>query len=671
MRQIIRLLFAESKKNEVKNPLTFTAEQANSTVKLTKSGSLTVSGLQYRQSISGDWTPYTIDTVITLANIGDVVQFQNTEQTLSTSTSNYVNFVMTGLISASGNIQSMLNYIEQCKTYCYYNMFYNCGSLASAPELPATTLANYCYAYMFRDCGSLASAPELPATTLANSCYAHMFQGCTSFTTAPELPATTLANSCYAYMFYNCGSLASAPELPATTLANYCYSNIFQNCTSLASAPELPAINLAYGCYAYMFYGCTSLTSAPELLATTIAINCYQCMFQGCTSLTSAPELPATTLVEACYQQMFYGCTSLTTAPELPATTLARMCYYYMFYNCTSLTAAPELLPAITLESKCYYSMFRSCYSLTAAPELPAATLVSNCYYQMFYGCTKLASIKVGFTNWLNDATTSWVNGVANAGTFEAPQELPIIFGISNMPKNWDLPNHAYVISTEDQKISQNYQQTVDYTIQYMLFPEILQPIFTIVQGELPDGLILDNATGVISGNLTAEFVGDVKIQISAEGCESVIITLSLILHNYQETENNLTANDSNPNYTVSQRTTSSSYSAWKAMDGNTATYSKTQYASGQYDWWQIDFHKSVFLIGFTLNCNNESSYGTYLEASENGTTWIRIDSTKIPDNTTTTREYTFTTPYRYYRFISEKTNYYIQFYQVKFKYKE
>ena len=34
-----------------------------------------------------------------------------------------------------------------------------------------------------------------------------MFEGCTSLTTAPELPATTLADSCYSYMFYNCTNL--------------------------------------------------------------------------------------------------------------------------------------------------------------------------------------------------------------------------------------------------------------------------------------------------------------------------------------------------------------------------------------------------------------------------------------------------------------------------------
>jgi hypothetical protein len=46
-----------------------------------------------------------------------------------------------------------------------------------------------------------------------------MFNGCGSLTTAPQLPATTLEASCYLLMFYGCASLTTAPQLPATTLA--------------------------------------------------------------------------------------------------------------------------------------------------------------------------------------------------------------------------------------------------------------------------------------------------------------------------------------------------------------------------------------------------------------------------------------------------------------------
>ena len=60
---------------------------------------------------------------------------------------------------------------------------------------------------MFKDCKSLTSAPELPATELADDCYFGMFSGCTSLTKAPELPATDLPSRCYSNMFTGCSNL--------------------------------------------------------------------------------------------------------------------------------------------------------------------------------------------------------------------------------------------------------------------------------------------------------------------------------------------------------------------------------------------------------------------------------------------------------------------------------
>ena len=274
-------------------------------------------------------------------------------------------------------------------SHCYENMFENCTSLTTAPELPATRLADYCYQHMFEGCSSLTAAPALPAWNLASYCYASMFNNCNSLTTAPRLTATTLYDYCYYAMFGNCTSLATPPTLRSTALANGCYASMFNNCTSLTTAPELPATTLANYCYSWMFNGCTSLTQAPELPATTLANFCYQYMFASCSSLTAAPSLPATTLNDYCYQHMFEDCSSLTTAPELPATTLSSYCYSTMFNGCSSLTAAPAL-PATTLAGYCYYYMFRRCSSLTQAPELPVTTLKSYCYYGMFEGCGSL-----------------------------------------------------------------------------------------------------------------------------------------------------------------------------------------------------------------------------------------------------------------------------------------
>jgi len=329
-------------------------------------------------------------------------------------------------------------------SYCYYGMFSSCTSLTTAPELPATTLVDYCYYGMFEDCTNLATAPELPATTLAEGCYGYMFDDCYSLTTAPELPVTTLANSCYSGMFWGCKALNTAPKLPATTLENSCYHSMFDGCYSLTTAPELPATTLADWCYNSMFYGCTSLNIAPELPATTLADLCYDSMFFGCSALTTAPELPATTLADLCYMNMFRNCTSLTTAPELPATTLTQNCYDGMFWGCKALNTAPKL-PATTLAEDCYRRMFRNCTSLTTAPVLPATTLAEYCYQSMFSGCSSLSSITMLATdisarNCLND----WVDGVSSIGTFYKNSEATwTTTGTSGIPEGWDVKTYA------------------------------------------------------------------------------------------------------------------------------------------------------------------------------------------------------------------------------------
>ena len=322
--------------------------------------------------------------------------------------------------------------------YCYDGMFWGCTSLTQAPELPATTLVERCYYDMFKGCTSLTQAPELPATTLAKYCYEGMFSGCTSLTQAPELPATKLADICYMAMFYGCTSLTTAPELPATTLEPDCYDGMFAGCTSLVNAPELPATTLNRYCYCAMFQDCTSLTTAPQLPATTLANYCYGEMFEGCTSLTTAPELPATTMAKWCYNYMFWGCTSLVNAPELPATTLNRYCYYAMFEDCTSLTTAPQL-PATTLEPGCYYDMFNGCTSLVNAPVLPATTLAEQCYNYMFWNCTSLNNINCQLANVDDTATEGWVGNVQTiSGTFTYNcVNKGWTTGFSGIPANW------------------------------------------------------------------------------------------------------------------------------------------------------------------------------------------------------------------------------------------
>ena len=277
--------------------ITFTAE-GKQTFKMTTTGTYEIKGLEYSLS-GGEWQNVEKDKEVIFGGTNGDLRLRginpngtangSTRYSTITFTDPTVNVACTGDIRT---LQDWRNY-----------------------NIVETNNARFCN--LFNGCSVLTSAPELPATTLADYCYYQMFFGCTSLTSAPKLSATTLADYCYYKMFYGCTSLTSTPELPATTLEDYCYQSMFFGCTSLTSAPELPATTLEYGCYYEMFDGCTSLTSAPELPATTLVYSCYDSMFKGCTSLTSAPELPATTLADYCYNGMFYGCTKLSTVTML------------------------------------------------------------------------------------------------------------------------------------------------------------------------------------------------------------------------------------------------------------------------------------------------------------------------------------------------------------------
>lgn len=187
------------------------------TISLNKTGSPTVVELEYSLDGGATWTVWPEDgsgnRSLTLT-AGQRMYVRNTSETqtgFSTSSNDYYQFGFTNTTEAHGNTNSLL-----CK---------NADSV--------TSLYSYCFARLFYDCSSLITAPELPATTLALACYGSMFKNCTSLVTAHELSATTLFSFCCSEMFYNCSSLITAPKLYAATLKTYCYFSMFYNCQHL------------------------------------------------------------------------------------------------------------------------------------------------------------------------------------------------------------------------------------------------------------------------------------------------------------------------------------------------------------------------------------------------------------------------------------------------------
>ena len=141
----------------------------------------TIKGLQYSVN-GGDWKNVVQDEEVTFGGKnGDLhLRGTNTNGTATNgSQHSYITFTnRTVNVTCTGDIRTLLdwrnyNTVEtQNARFCY--LFYNCKVLTSAPELPATTLADYCYKNMFYGCVKLSSvtmlAPSDQITSASDCC---------------------------------------------------------------------------------------------------------------------------------------------------------------------------------------------------------------------------------------------------------------------------------------------------------------------------------------------------------------------------------------------------------------------------------------------------------------------------------------------------------------------
>ena len=225
--------------------VTFTAE-GKQTFKMTVQNGYEISELEYSVN-NGDWATVKADTEVPFGGENGNLRLRGTNIKGTADGFDWYSTITftdpTVDVACIGDIRTLLDWriynIVETNNAMFCSLFNGCSVLTSAPELPATTLADFCYYGMFEKCTNLTSAPELPANTLKLNCYNYMFSGCTNLASAPELPATILANYCYFGMFEKCTNLTSAPELPATVLAEACYGSMFSDCTKLSTVTML------------------------------------------------------------------------------------------------------------------------------------------------------------------------------------------------------------------------------------------------------------------------------------------------------------------------------------------------------------------------------------------------------------------------------------------------
>ena len=150
-------------KDDITKPLTLTATADNSSVKLWRSGSVYNT---FEVDKGNGWEDYEVNqsftpqTTIQL-NAGQSCKWRCKSYRHLQTDAQYVRFVMTGTIEASGNCNSMLSSDFENLTsitkydHAFVALFKGCESLTKAPVLPATSLSNYAYYYMFEGCKSL------------------------------------------------------------------------------------------------------------------------------------------------------------------------------------------------------------------------------------------------------------------------------------------------------------------------------------------------------------------------------------------------------------------------------------------------------------------------------------------------------------------------------------
>lgn len=210
--------------------LTFTARQANSTIKMVKVGSnVPTVSLQYSTNGGRTWNTFTVGTTtVTLPNVGDKVCFKATTTNTrfaNAQSSNYNNFVMTGEFDASGNINSLLNgedmdSVTSLSSNSFACLFDSCASLvdASGIKLKATSDGGASYSNLFFGCGNLEKSPEISLTTTNAKTCLYMFVDCTSLTSVDMTDLTYIDSDGLGYAFDGCTSLTSVDLSNVTTV---------------------------------------------------------------------------------------------------------------------------------------------------------------------------------------------------------------------------------------------------------------------------------------------------------------------------------------------------------------------------------------------------------------------------------------------------------------------
>ncbi len=384
--------------------------------------------------------------------------------------------------------------------------------------------------YLFSGCSNLTSLDVSGFDTSNVTDMRWMFYGCSGLTSL-DVSGFDTSNVTYMWqMFYGCSGLTSLDVSGFDTSNVTDMNGVFGGCSGLTSLDVSGFDTGNVTDMGSMFSGCSGLTGLDVSGFDTSSVTNMHSMFSGCSGLTSLDVSGFDTSSVTNMNYMFSGCSGLISL-DVSGFDTSNMTYMgWMFSGCSGLTSLD--------------SMFEGCSSLTSLDVSGFDTSNVTDMRWMFYGCSGLTSLDAsgfdtssvtdmgGMFEGCNDLTT-----IQSPYNVNASAPLPVVTGTV-----WTLPD-----GTEVTELPQGLSNSVTLTrsgipttpqittttpdlnmedvvrVKYVPYSYTVETnntdpdntvTFSIVEGELAEGLQIYPATGEIYG-VPLE-AGEFKIKVMA-----------------------------------------------------------------------------------------------------------------------------------------------------------
>ncbi len=422
-------------------------------------------------------------------------------------------------------------------------LFYGCSNLRSLDIRGFNTSSVADMSYMFSGCSGLTSLDVSGFDTSSVTNMSYMFSGCSGLTNLDVSGFDTSSVTNMSYMFSGCSGLTNLDVSGFDTSSVTNMSYMFSGCSGLTSLDVSGFDTSNVTDMSLAFYDCRSLTSLDVSSFNTSNVTNMFSMFDGCSGLTKLDLSNFSTSNVMDMSQMFWGCSGLTSLDISGFDTSNVTDMSLMFFGCSGLTSL-DVSGFDTSNVTDMSWMFYWCSGLTSLDVSGFDTSNVTDMSWMFCWCSGLTSLDAsGFNTSSVTNMASMFSGCSSLKTIQSPYNvntsapLPVVTGtvwtlpdgteVTELPQG--LSNSVTLIRSGTPTTPQITTTTPDLSmedvvrVKYVPYSYTVETnntdpdntvTFSIVEGELAEGLQIYPATGEIYG-VPLE-AGEFKIKVMA-----------------------------------------------------------------------------------------------------------------------------------------------------------